>query len=103
MSKLAKELHLSRVLMSPLFTEKTAHMEADGFYVFKVVKTATKADIKEAIERYLSVKVAKVRTLIVKGKSKRTRYGVGKTQDYKKAMVQLVDGQVLRLFEEEGA
>lgn len=100
---LNRELELSRVLNSPIFTEKTARLEEYGQYVFKVCVTASKADIKEAIEHFLSVKVAKVRTTIVKGKAKRTRYGVGCTQRYKKAMVQLVEGQVLPIFEEEGA
>ncbi len=68
-------------------------------YVFEVDKNANKHTIKMAIERLFKVKVDTVRTLVVPGKKRRTRYIVGKTSTWKKAIVRLKKGEVISMFE----
>jgi len=60
--------------------------------VFKVAGTATKAEIKAAVQKLFEVEVTGVRTLNVKGKTKRTGQRVGRRSDWKKAYVSLVEG-----------
>ena len=63
--------------------------------MFKVAMTATKPDIKEAVERLFNVKVLAVNTLIRKGKIKRFRGVKGQQSDFKKAIVTLEEGQTI--------
>jgi large subunit ribosomal protein L23 len=58
---------------------------------------ANKIQIKEAIEKFFNVKVNDVRTLIRKGKSRRVRFKLGRTKDWKKAIVTLEEGNVIDL------
>ncbi|HDY99373.1 MAG TPA: 50S ribosomal protein L23 [Pseudomonas sabulinigri] len=83
-----------KVLLGPHVSEK-ATVLADGKnqFVFKVDTTATKLEIKKAVEQLFSVKVKAVSTLNVKGKTKRTVRGLGKRNDWKKAYVSLLPGQ----------
>jgi|TARA_R110000822_G_scaffold88897_1_gene205654 large subunit ribosomal protein L23 len=83
-----------KVLLGPHVSEK-ATVLADGKnqFVFKVETTATKLEIKKAVEQLFSVKVKAVSTLNVKGKTKRTVRGLGKRSDWKKAYVSLQSGQ----------
>jgi large subunit ribosomal protein L23 len=83
-----------KVLLGPHVSEK-ATVLADGKnqFVFKVDTTATKLEIKKAVEQLFSVKVKAVSTLNVKGKTKRTVRGLGKRSDWKKAYVSLQPGQ----------
>ena len=83
-----------KVLLGPHVSEK-ATVLADGKnqFVFKVDTTATKLEIKKAVEQLFSVKVKAVSTLNVKGKTKRTVRGLGKRSDWKKAYVSLLPGQ----------
>ena len=84
-----------KVLLGPHVSEK-ATVLADGKnqFVFKVETTATKLEIKKAVEQLFSVKVKAVSTLNVKGKTKRTVRGLGKRNDWKKAAyVSLQPGQ----------
>jgi len=74
-------------------TEKGTVGEPTGKYLFMVGKTATKIEIKKAIEQIYKVKVATVNTLVVPGKLKRVRTIAGKTSDWKKAVVSLKEGQ----------
>lgn len=85
---------LYKVVLSPIVSEKAAIAnELSNQVVFKVVKDATKAEVKAAIEKLWDVNVENVRILNVKGKTKRTRYGMGKRSDWKKAYVRLASGQ----------
>lgn len=84
-----------QVLLSPYISEKVARIQASNQYVFKVAKTATKAEIKEAVESLFDVKVANVNVVNVKGKTKRFRFRVGKRADEKKAYIRLEDGQTI--------
>ncbi len=83
-----------KVLLGPHVSEKaTGLAETKSQIVFKVDTTATKLEIKKAVEQLFNVKVEKVSTLNVKGKTKRTVRGLGKRNDWKKAYVSLQPGQ----------
>ena len=82
-----------KVLLGPVISEKAAGAGEQNQVVFKVLKDAEKPEIKTAVEKLFNVKVEGVRTVITKGKTKRTRYGIGQKSDYKKAYVRLADGQ----------
>ena len=85
---------LYKIILGPVVSEKSAIVaEASNQVVFKVVKDAEKAEISAAVEKLFDVKVENVRVLNVKGKTKRTRYGMGKRNDWKKAYVRLAQGQ----------
>lgn len=75
------------VIKAPVVTEKSNDEIQMGKYTFKVNKKATKVDIKRAVEKLFEVKVLKVNTMTVKGKEKRVGRNVGKTSDWKKAIV----------------
>jgi large subunit ribosomal protein L23 len=84
---------LLKILLAPVVSEKAVgSAETSNQVVFKVNKTASKPEIKAAVEKMFDVKVDGVRTLVMKGKTKRTRYGLGKRSDWKKAYVKLADG-----------
>ena len=80
------------VLRTVVESEKSAMAAESGQYVFKVDKTATKLEIKNAVEQIFETKVANVNVLNVKGKSKRTRYGLGVRNDWRKAYIRLEEG-----------
>ena len=75
------------IILAPVITEKSNDDVQFGKYTFKVNKKATKVDVKRAVEKLFEVKVLKVNTIIVKGKEKRVGRNVGKTSDWKKAIV----------------
>jgi large subunit ribosomal protein L23 len=81
------------IIRSPVVTEKSTLASEHGQIVFDVAVTATKSDIKAAVEGLFSVKVKAVNTLVRKGKQKRFRNVLGVRNDTKKAIVTLVDGQ----------
>ena len=87
-----------RVLLERIVSEKSVMNEADCTYVFKVATWATKHDIKHACEKLYQVGVKNVRVLNQLGKTRRTRTGLGKKSDFKKAYVSLKDGQVIQNF-----
>lgn len=82
-----KTLH--DVIIKPIITEDSMARLADKKYTFEVAKTASKVEIKKAVEEIFKVEVAKVNTISVNGKDKRVGYHVGKTSDWKKAIVTL--------------
>lgn len=85
---------LYNVLVSPIITEKTNIVaEKEEQVVFKVLKRATKKDIKEAFELIFKVKVDKVTTLNVGGKIKTFGRKIGKRSDWKKAYICLAPNQ----------
>ncbi|MCH7882753.1 MAG: 50S ribosomal protein L23 [Proteobacteria bacterium] len=86
------------ILKSPHISEKAALLsDAANQQVFKVATDAKKAEIKEAVEQLFKVKVANVRTVNVKGKSKRTGQRRGSRRDWKKAYVSLEQGHEIDL------
>ena len=88
------------IIERPLLTEKSMDQSQAGKYTFRVSKDANKLEIANAIETIYTVKVVKVNTLNVKGKTRRVgRYPEGRTSDWKKAIVTLAKGQSITLFE----
>ncbi len=81
------------VILAPHITEKATLGSEHGQVTFKVAKTATKPEIKAAVERLFDVKVKAVNTMIQKGKTKRFKGIVGKRNDFKKAIITLEEGQ----------
>ncbi|GGD38750.1 50S ribosomal protein L23 [Aureimonas glaciei] len=81
------------VITSPVITEKSTMVSEFSQVVFNVPKTATKPQIKAAVEYLFGVKVTAVNTLIRKGKTKRFRGRIGHQSDQKKAIVTLAEGQ----------
>ena len=85
---------LYNVIRAPLVSEKTARLqEISNQYVFEVATTATKADIKIAVEKLFDVKVESVNVLNVKGKAKAFKNRIGRRTDWRKAYVKLAEGQ----------
>ncbi|UTA47420.1 50S ribosomal protein L23 [Simiduia sp. 21SJ11W-1] len=82
-----------KVLLGPVISEKAAGAGEQDQVVFKVLPCAEKAEIKAAVEKLFNVKVEGVRTINVKGKTKRTKHGMGQKSDWKKAYVRLEQGQ----------
>ena len=89
------------IILKPVITEQSMEAVEDKKYVFYVLSTATKTEIKAAIEEIFGVKVAKVNTLRMDGKEKRQgAYPAGRTASYKKAMVKLTeDSKTIEFFE----
>ena len=80
------------VIVSPVITEKATMASEWNQVIFKVARTATKPQVKEAVEKLFGVKVKAVNTLLRKGKTKRFRGIAGKQSDFKKAIVTLEEG-----------
>ena len=75
------------IIIRPIVTEKSNNELQSGKYTFEVANKATKIQIADAVETLFNVKVLKVNTISVKGKEKRVGVHVGKTSDWKKAIV----------------
>jgi large subunit ribosomal protein L23 len=80
------------VILSPVITEKATMASERSQVVFKVARTATKPQIKEAVEKLFDVKVRHVNTLVRKGKVKMTKGRRGEQSDTKRAIVTLEEG-----------
>ncbi len=87
----------STVIRSLLRTEKGSLQSAENKYLFAVLKSSNKIQIRKAVENMYKVKVSSVNTQVVAGKNKRVRYQVGKTPDWKKAVVTLKQGHKIDL------
>ena len=86
-------------IVRPLLTEKSSLLkERHGVLCFEVAPSATKIDIRRAIEKLLGAKVAEVRTSITRGKLKRQGRFVGRRSDWKKAYVTLRAGEKMPDF-----
>jgi large subunit ribosomal protein L23 len=80
------------VIVGPVITEKATMLSEHNKVVFKVAKTATKPQIKAAVEKLFDVKVKSVNTLVTEGKVKVFRGRLGQRSDVKKAVVTLEEG-----------
>ena len=87
------------VLIRPVITEKSTNLLSENKYTFIVHLKANKTQIKQAVEEIFKVKVSKVNTVRVRGKLRRQGLTVGRTSDYKKAVVTLADGHSIEVFE----
>ena len=85
------------IIKSLIRTEKGTSLEPQRKYLFDVAHSATKIDIKRAIEDIYKVKVSGVNTVIVSGKNKRVRQQMGRTPDWKKAIVTLKQGEKIEV------
>jgi large subunit ribosomal protein L23 len=86
------------VLLAPVVSEKAYGLLDANKYTFIVRPDANKTEIKIAVEKVFNVKVTSVNTLNRKGKARRTRNGVGKRKDTKRAIVSLADGDRIDIF-----
>jgi len=77
------------IIIEPIITEKSNDVLQAGKYTFKVNKKATKVDIARAVEKLFDVRVLDVNTIAVSGKQKRVGRSIGKTSDWKKAIVSI--------------
>ena len=82
------------IIISPVVSEKSYSLIDDGKYTFVVDPRANKTEIKLAIEKIFGVKVASVNTMNRVGKARRTRFGIGKRKDTKRAIVALRSGTI---------
>ncbi|MGF7172426.1 large subunit ribosomal protein L23 [Azospirillum doebereinerae] len=80
------------LILAPVITEKSTLVSEHNQVTFRVPLTATKPEIKAAVEGLFNVKVTAVNTLISKGKTKRFRGIMGRRSDFKKAVVTLAEG-----------
>jgi large subunit ribosomal protein L23 len=88
------------IIKRPLVTEKTnIQKEESNQVTFEVDTRANRIEIQRAIEQIFNVKVAKTRTVNVKGKLKRRGRILGKRKDWKKAIVTLMPGERIEFFE----
>ncbi len=86
------------VVLSPVVSEKTYNLIDDNKYTFVVHPDANKTEIKIAVEQIFDVKVTAVNTLNRKGKTRRTKNGLGKRKDTKRAIVSVAAGQSIDIF-----
>lgn len=86
------------IIVRPIVSEKTYGLMDEGKYTFEVDPRSNKTEIKIAIEQIFGVKVASVNTINRKGKTRRTRFGLGKRKDVKRAIVTLSGDGALDIF-----
>ena len=87
-------------VIRPLITEKTGiQKELNNQLTFEVDRRANRIEIKQAIESIFNVRVAAVKTMQVKGKTKQKGRIIGKRRDWKKAIVKLLPGERIDFFE----
>jgi large subunit ribosomal protein L23 len=89
----------SVVLKRPVVTEKSTRLMEQGRYVFEIAETATKLDVKQAVEAAFEVKVIAVNTQHVSGKRRRLGPRFTEKPSWKKALVTLAPGNKITLFE----
>jgi len=87
------------IILKPIISEQSTAAQAENKYTFKVNRDANKIQIKKAVEEIFKVKVVKVNTLNVLGKTRRMGKYEGKRPDWKKAIVQVAEGQTIQIFE----
>ena len=90
------------IIVSPVVSEKSYARMEEGVYTFKVHPEASKPQIRDAVQEIFGVKVAKVNTLNRPGKRKRNRrtFTYGRRPDTKRAIVTLVEGDSIDLFQD---
>jgi large subunit ribosomal protein L23 len=90
------------VVVAPVVSEKSYALMEAGVYTFKVHPSATKPEIRDAVQSIFGVKVARVNTLNRPGKRKRNRktFTYGKRPDTKRAIVTLAAGETIDLFQD---
>jgi large subunit ribosomal protein L23 len=93
------ELMPHEVVLRPIVTEKSMHRSTrNNQYAFEVNVNATKEDVKKAVEELFNVNVVGIRTQNRKGKPRRHKFKLGRTRNWKKALVTLKEDQSISLF-----
>ena len=87
--------NLYNIVIAPIITEKATKISEKNQYVFKVKIDSNKKEIKQAIEKLFKVKIKKIKTIKIKGKSKIFKGTKGRRWDYKKAIICLNKGENL--------
>ena len=90
------------ILLAPVVSEKSYGLLDENKYTFLVSPSANKTEIKIAVEKVFNVKVTSVNTMNRQGKTRRTRYGIGKRANTKRAIVSLADGDRIDIFGQVG-
>ena len=93
------KLHKFSILRRPVVTEKSTLLQEENRYVFEVAPSATKLEIKDAVETAFGVSVKKVRTMNVRGIKKRFGPRFSQLRSWKKAIVTVSPGDSITLFE----
>ncbi|HZP26456.1 MAG TPA: 50S ribosomal protein L23 [Dehalococcoidia bacterium] len=97
---MSNDLHPMQVIQRALITEKGALLAGQHKYIFQVHPDANKDQVKDAVQRAFSVTVVKVNVMTMKGKPMRVKTNrIEHKRDWKKAVVTLVEGDKLELFE----
>ena len=86
------------ILLAPVVSEKSYGLIDEGKYTFVVDPRSNKTEIKLAIEKIFGVQVASINTLNRTGKTRRTKNGLGKRKDTKRAIVSLAEGHRIDIF-----
>ena len=95
-------MNAEEIIKRPLImTEKGQNLREDqNKFLFEVDRSASKRQIRDAVEELFDVSVESVNTLIVRGRMRRMGRGYAKTRNWKKAIVQVADGETIEFFEE---
>jgi large subunit ribosomal protein L23 len=88
----------SQVIIRPVVSEKSYALAAAGRYTFRIHADAHKTQVRQAVEALFDVHVVEVRTMSVKSKPKRRGRSVGRSRQWKKAMVQVREGESIPVF-----
>ena len=91
-------MHASQIILAPVMSEKSYHGTPDGKYTFRVHSDAHKTQIRQAVEELFDVKVIRVNIVKVQAKPKRRGLYKGTRPGWKKAIVQLRDGDTIEIF-----
>ena len=92
-------MHLYEVVRRPLITEKNTALQAGGKYAFEVAKSATKHQIKKAVEKAFKVEVTSVNVMTVHGRKRAIRGRQVLSPSWKKAVVTIKSGEKIEIFE----
>ena len=93
------DLHPFEIIRRPVVTEKSTLLQDESRFTFEVAPSATKHQIKEAVQEAFNVRVITVNTMTVRGKRKRFGPRLSKPKSWKKAVVQLEPGSSITIFE----
>lgn len=86
------------IIFKPIVSEKTYEMQEEGKYTFEVDPRANKTEIKLAIEEIFNVKITSINTINRQGKTRRTKFGLGKRKNTKRAIVTLGEGSSIDIY-----
>jgi large subunit ribosomal protein L23 len=92
-------MHPTQVIIRPVVSEKSYVLATADRYTFRVHSDANKTQIRQAVEALFDVSVLEVRTSSVKSKPKRRGHTAGRTREWKKAVVQVREGDTIPVFQ----